>query len=70
MRPKPPYMEAGMKLKLFQSPGGFGTYKHSRDLTKAKPNTRVESSALLVSITGLLKPTYLSQSMSEDLLYL
>jgi len=68
MRPNPPYMEAGVKLKLFQSPGGLGTYRHSQDLTKSKSNTRVESSALLASITDLLKPTYLSQS--EDLLYL
>jgi len=46
MRPKTPYMEAGMRLKLFRSLGGFGTCRHSRDLTKSKSNTRVESSAL------------------------
>ena len=51
MRLKRPYMEAGMKLKLFQSPAGLGTYRHARDLTKSKSNACVEPSALLASIT-------------------
>jgi len=69
MRPIPPYMEAGMRLKLFQSLGGFGTYRHSRDWPNPNP-VLVWSHQRLASITDLLKPTCLSQSMSEDLLYL